>query len=266
MKLAAITFSPEGLRVCAQLQETLPDLSLYVHDALPLPEKAISFPKIMALVPAIFSQYDGIIFIAPTGLVLRALASSITSKLSDPAVVVVDVGGRTAVSLLSGHEGGANDLAVMVANIIDAEPMISTTTEAVKDLIVGIGCRKGKSQDDIMAAVIKVLRLENIPLEKVRYLATAEVKANEPGLLAAAKALDIPLRIISNERIRNCQQEFQPSTFVKQQVNLPAVAEPVALLAGWRTSLIVRKQAHQGITIAVAQENCLSLASAPETD
>lgn len=265
MKLAAITFSPQGLAVCQQLQKSLPDLNLYVHEALPQPLGSTAFPKVMELVPAIFNQYDGLIFVAPTGLVVRSLAASVASKLSDPAVVVVDVGGRTAVSLLSGHEGGANDLAVQVANILDAEPMISTTTEAVKDLIVGIGCRRGKSVEEIFNALTAVLAENNLSIERVRYLATAEVKADEAGLLAVAEKLNIPLRIISHQRIRNCQHDFQHSSFVKQQVNLPAVAEPAALLAGWRTSLIVKKQARQGVTIAVAQENCMSLASAPAT-
>jgi len=266
VKLAAITFSPQGVVVCEQLRKSFPGLDLYIHEALPLPANSQSFPKVMELVPEIFNQYDGLIFVAPTGLVIRSLAASVQSKLSDPAVVVIDAGGRTAVSLLSGHEGGANALAVQVANILDAEPMISTTTEAIKDLVVGIGCRRGKSVEEIYTALTAVLAVNNLSIERVRYLATAEVKADEAGLLAVAEKLNIPLRIISHERIRHCQQDFQHSSFVKQQVNLPAVAEPAALLAGWRTSLIVKKQARQGVTIAVAQENCLSLASAPAID
>jgi cobalt-precorrin 5A hydrolase len=266
VKLAAITFSPQGVVVCQQLKKSLSSLELYIHEALPLPAGGKSFPKVMELVPVIFNHYDGLIFVAPTGLVIRSLAASVQSKLSDPAVVVVDVGGRTAVSLLSGHEGGANGLTVQVANILDAEAMISTTTEAVKDLVVGVGCRRGKSAEEIFTALTAVLAENNLALERVRYLATATVKADEAGLLAVAEKLNIPLRIISHERICHCTCDFQHSAFVKQQVNLPAVAEPAALLAGWRTSLIVKKQARQGVTIAVAQENCLSLVSTPAID
>ncbi|MCK4502180.1 MAG: cobalamin biosynthesis protein, partial [Desulfuromonadales bacterium] len=208
MKLAAITFSPQGVLVCEQLRETLTDLHLYIHEALPTPIGATSFPRIMELTPTIFNRYDGLIYVAPCGLVVRSLATSIQSKLSDPAVVVVDVGGRAVVSLLSGHEGGANDLAVQVANLLDAEPMISTTTEAIKDLIVGIGCRKGKSENDILQALEEVLSAEKLSLLRVRYLATADVKAAETGLLQAAATLDIPLRIISSDRIRSCQRSF----------------------------------------------------------
>ena len=263
MKLAAITFSPQGVLVCERLRETIVDLHIYVHEALPIPAGATSFSRIMALTPEIFIKYDGLIYVAPCGLVVRSLATSVQSKLSDPAVVVIDVGGRSVISLLSGHEGGANDLAVQVANIIDAEPMISTTTEAVKDLIVGVGCRKGKSESEILQALDTVFSAEKLSLLRVRYLATADVKAAESGLIQAAATLNIPLRIISGNRIQDCQRSFDHSSFVQQQVNLPAVAEPAALLAGWRTSLIVQRKACSGITIAVAQENCLSLVLDP---
>lgn len=265
MKLAAITFSPQGILVCEQLREAITELHLYAHEALPTPARATSFARIMELTPELFTKYEGLIYVAPSGLVVRSLATSIESKLSDPAVVVVDVGGRAVTSLLSGHEGGANNLAVQVANLIDAEPIISTTTEAIKDLIVGIGCRKGKPESEIIHTLKGVLASEKLPLSRVRYLATADVKATETGLLNAAATLEIPLRIISSDRIQNCQQPFAHSPFVQQQVNLPAVAEPAALLAGWRTSLIVQRKACNGITIAVAQENCLSLASAQAT-
>ena len=86
----------------------------------------------MDLTEQIFASYTGLVYIAPTGVVVRAIAPLLRHKTTDPAVVVVDVGGRWAVSLLSGHEGGANELAVTVANILGAEPVVSTTTEAVK--------------------------------------------------------------------------------------------------------------------------------------
>lgn len=260
MKLAAITFSREGLSVCLRLRDTLGGLRIYLHKAVDGPGGTTPFARVMDLTAELFPRYDGLIYVAPCGVVVRSLAASLESKLSDPAVVVVDVGGRHVVSLLSGHEGGANDLAVRVANIVDGEPVISTTTEAVKDLIVGIGCRRGKSEAEILKAVRSVLDTEALPLERVRYLATADVKADEEGLLRAAEALGIPLRIIGSDSIRRSQAGFSRSEFVQQQVNLPAVAEPAALLAGRRTSLIVRKQALDGITVAVARENCSSLA------
>lgn len=90
---------------------------------------------------------------APCGVVTRALAPHLRHKTTDPAVVVVDAVGRFAVSLLSGHEGGANDLTMAVSNIIEAEPVITTTTETLKTIVVGVGCRRGAESAKIIRAV-----------------------------------------------------------------------------------------------------------------
>ncbi|MBN2643936.1 cobalamin biosynthesis protein [Trichloromonas sp.] len=259
MRLAAITFSSQGLKICRQLQQDMAQLEIYLHDSVNA-EDVISFSRVMELTPRLFPKFDGLIYIAPCGVVVRSLTGCPDSKYKDPAIVVADVGGRHVISLLSGHEGGANALAIRIANIIDAKPVITTTTEAVKDLIVGVGCRRGKESQAIIAAVEKVLADRQLAIDRVRYIATASVKADEAGLIAAAEQLDIPLRIIPGDAIRACHFDFSSSEFVERNVGLPAVAEPAALLAGWRTSLIVQKQALDGITVAVARENCSSLA------
>ena len=259
MKIAVITFSPEGLKVMQQIAAGM-DVDQYLHRALEAPEGVHSFERVYALTEEIFSKYSGLVYIAPCGVVVRAIAPLIQHKLKDPAVVCLDVGARHAVSLLSGHEGGANDLAIAVSNLTGAEPVISTTTEAVKNLTIGIGCRKGKSSAEIRSAIAAALEMADVKIEQVRYLATADVKADEQGLLQAAMELEIPLRIIDAEQIRICSLPFTESEFVQQKVNLPAVSEPAALLSGRRTSLILQKTAFNGITIAIARENCTSLA------
>jgi cobalt-precorrin 5A hydrolase len=208
----------------------------------------------------VFAQYDGLIYILPTGVVVRALAPLLQHKTTDPAVVAVDVGGRWAVSLLSGHEGGANDLALAVANVLGAEPVISTTTEAVKDLIVGIGCRRGTACRAIVQAVQGALAAAGGALQQVRLLASADLKADEAGLLAAAVELGVPLRLIAADEIRRTALAFTHSSFVQDKVDLPAVAEPAALLAGRRTRLILPKQIFPPVTVAIAREDCSSLA------
>ncbi len=168
--------------------------------------------------------------------------------------MAVDVGGRWAISLLSGHEGGANQLAIDVANILDAEAVISTTTEAVKDLIVGVGCRRGTDADTIVAAIREALAMIHGDLARVRLLASAAIKADELGLWAAARELGLPLRLVAAEEIRNTVRAFEHSDFVQDKVDLPAVAEPAALLAGRRTRLVLPKQILHGLTVAIARE------------
>jgi cobalt-precorrin 5A hydrolase len=258
MTTAVITFSPQGLKVMERIAASM-NVDQYLHQSIAAPPGVIGFERVVKLTRGIFTRYDGLVYVAPCGVAVRAIAPLVESKLRDPAVVCLDVGARHAMSVLSGHEGGANDLAITVANITGAEPVISTTTEALKDLIVGIGCRKGKSAADICSVVTTAMAGLDLPLERVRFLATADVKAQENGLLEAAAQLNIPLRVIDSDLIRESTRPFGHSEFVASHVQLPAVSEPAALLAGRRTSLLLQKTAFNGITIAIARENCFSL-------
>ena len=76
-----------------------------------------------------FPAADALIFIGAAGIAVRSIAPLAASKLSDPAVLVLDDGGRFAVSLLSGHVGGANDLTRRVAGITGGIPVITTATD-----------------------------------------------------------------------------------------------------------------------------------------
>jgi len=269
MKTALITLSAEGARLLSPLTGRLPEARLFVHESVryelfqhesvrqesgrETPE-AERFSKIADLTAFLFPLCRGLVYAAPCGVVVRALAPLVKSKFEDPAVVVLDAGGRWAVSLLSGHEGGANDLAIRVANLTGAEPVITTTTEALKSVIVGIGCRRGTEAERIVAAIREALAEAGIALTEVRLLASAEIKADETGLLAAAETLGVPIRFLSAAEIRTSPRDFSHSDFVEEKVNLPAVAEPAALLAGRRTRFICRKKTIHGITIALARE------------
>lgn len=74
-------------------------------------------------------QCDGLVFIGATGIAVRAIAPCLRGKLEDPAVVVLDEGGRFAISLLSGHVGGGNRLALRVAQAVGAQPVVTTATD-----------------------------------------------------------------------------------------------------------------------------------------
>ena len=73
----------------------------------------------------------GIIFISSTGIAVRAIATYLKGKTIDPGVVVVDAKGEYAISLLSGHLGGGNELAVKVSEILKAMPIITTATDSL---------------------------------------------------------------------------------------------------------------------------------------
>ena len=264
MRIALISLSDEGAQVIGRLQAGLAKADIYLHETVSDAFAGRRFHSVVTLTAEIFDHYDGLVYVAPCGVVVRSLAKSIRHKETDPGIVVVDVGARFAVSLLGGHEGGANDLAIMVSNMLGAEPVITTTTEALKRVIVGVGCRRGVKSEAITNAVQEALRQAGIDMKEVRLLSSADIKRNEPGLLEAARLLGIPVRFIPAEEIRSSGRAFTRSDFVRKKVNLPAVAEPAALLAGRRTRLILPKTTINGVTVALAQESFSWWASVPE--
>ena len=254
---AIITLSANGARIAAQLVRGGLQADRFIHQDAPTRCTGQRFEAVIPLTREIFHAYKSLIYIMPCGVVVRALDGLPRHKTKDPAVIVIDTGARHVISLLSGHEGGANDLALAAANILGAEPIITTTTEADKDIIVGIGCRRGTPEETILAAIRDGLKQARVSSKKVRWLASADLKHDETGLLAAAHTLGIGLRLIPSGEIRATSRTFGRSSFVQGKVNLPAVAEPAALLAGRRTSLLLPKTILHGVTIAVARENSI---------
>jgi cobalt-precorrin 5A hydrolase/precorrin-3B C17-methyltransferase len=78
-----------------------------------------------------FAQCEQLVCFLATGAVVRLVAPLLSGKTEDPGVVCVDEGGRFAVSLLGGHAGGANELACEVGEVLGAEPVVTTATDAV---------------------------------------------------------------------------------------------------------------------------------------
>ena len=64
-----------------------------------------------------------------TGIMVRNICSLLKSKENDPAVLVIDEMGKHVISLVSGHLGGANEFSDKIADIIHAEPVITTATD-----------------------------------------------------------------------------------------------------------------------------------------
>ena len=83
-----------------------------------------------------FNSYDGHIFIMATGIVVRKISTLIKSKDIDPAVVVIDEGAHFVISLLSGHLGGANELAEAIGEKLNLLPIITTSSDVTGKIAV----------------------------------------------------------------------------------------------------------------------------------
>jgi len=206
------------------------------------------------LAKKLFSEFEGIVFCMATGIVVRIIAPYIKNKYTDPAVVVVDENERFAISLLSGHEGGANNLAIRVANSLGAEPVITTASESRRNIVIGIGCRRGIGKEEVLKAVRYALNKTGRPMDKVRYIATIDLKQNEQGLQDACTELGIPLKIISADMVKKFNGTYERSSFVKEKIGVEGVSEPCALIAARRPKLILPKIIVGRVTVAVVKE------------
>ena len=78
---------------------------------------------------ALFQSMDALIFVGAAGIAVREIAPHVRSKKTDPAVLSLDEGGQFVIPLLSGHIGGANALALRVAEKMGATPVVTTATD-----------------------------------------------------------------------------------------------------------------------------------------
>ena len=211
--------------------------------------------ELKALIKDIFHKYEGLVLIMASGIVVRMIAELITDKYHDPAVVTVDDACRYAISTLSGHEGGANDLTWKVAALLGAEPVITTASDTNRRIVMGIGCRKDISEDDVRSVVEEILTERSLTVEDIRCAVSAEVKREEAGLIKAMEGLGIPLIFQPMEKLKTTAfPEVTPSEAAMRHFGIPGVSEPCALLTARRGKLIMKKIKSRGVTVALAEE------------
>ena len=180
-----------------------------------------------------FSSGDQLICICATGIVVRTLAPVLNSKTSDPAVIVLDERGQFVIPLLSGHEGGANQLAAQVAELLDAQ-LVSTTANAYLQPMytAGMGCERHCSKEDLLHLLELCVERAGITLQQISCLASIDIKSDEGGLIELAQQLDIPFICYSVAQLQKVAGQLQnPSEYVFKTVGVYGVAESAALLS-----------------------------------
>ncbi len=331
----------------------LPDATLHLPARLAAPgdEGAVGVRPFRASVRDVlreaFAASESLVCVMAAGIVVRELGPLLTSKHVDPGVVVVDAAGRFAVSLVGGHEGGANALAEAVAAITGGQAVVTTASDVAgvapldlvarganwaahprsrldavmaaavdggpvavvaddgcaipaaldgtvwerhdswrqaatsgarslvlvtlrepdpeawdafeqaavyhpRRLVVGVGCNRGTAAEEIGAAVCETLRLAGLAPAAVVRLASIDAKADEAGLLAAARDHGWPVTFVTAEQIRSLGELSQPSLHARRALGVDGVAEPAAQIAAGSGSLLVPKRKSGNVTVAVA--------------
>ena len=334
MRIAIISVSDKGRDLAVKLKDMLNEDSTII--------KVDLFHKnVKKYLKIAFYEYDAIVGIMASGILIRTIAPYIKSKTTDPAVINIDDNGNFVISTLSGHLGGANKLANKIAPLIDATPVITTSSDVnnklgidvlasdlylsinnakeilffnkailegrelkftinsesdksylinylknntleidvsiccstntceneiivslegheiiltERNLVVGIGCKRGKSSSEIYDGYKKSLKEINIDESRVNMLASAEVKKNEKGLLELAETLNKPINFVDLDRLKLFEsKDVQKSEFVKSKFGIYGVCEPSALItAGFDSKLIYKKTSYSGVTISMA--------------
>ena len=131
MKIAIISVSKKGQELAFDLKNKLDSDSTIIKCDL-------YHKNVKKCFPILFYEYDAIIAVMASGILIRSVAPLVESKVTDPAVINIDDNGKFVISALSGHLGGANELAGKVAGLIDATPVITTSTDVNKKLGIDV--------------------------------------------------------------------------------------------------------------------------------
>ena len=194
MKIALICFSltgqETGEKLCQSLKKSgmtavLDKKSKYLPDSIKTSTSVWVGEK--------FSDSDALIFIGATGIAIRSIAPYVASKKSDPAVLVIDECGKFVISLLSGHLGGANELALKTAEILGAVPVVTTATDLHHRFAVDIFAKKNNCSIFNMKAA-KEVSAALLAGKKVGFYSEFPVEHELPEGLILCDKNGIPVR------------------------------------------------------------------------
>ena len=162
MKISVICFSMTGAATAEKLKQGLEkqgnEVSLfskskYLENSVSVSTEQWAGER--------FCLDDGLIFVGACGIAVRSIAPYVASKKTDPAVLVIDECGKYVISLLSGHLGGANELAKKAAEILEGQAVITTATDLHSRFAVDVFARRNhcgiffmKAAKEVSAAIL----------------------------------------------------------------------------------------------------------------
>lgn len=213
-RTAIWALTPNGEQLARTISGTMADSTLFLSEKLPAgTNDAIRFKRLKDEVPRQFAGYPRHIFIMATGIVVRIIAALLDHKTTDPAVVVCDEAGQFAISLVSGHVGGANALAREVARLTGGQPVITTATDVNRvpaiDVIAVEADLTIENPDAIKAVNMALLTgrrivvhdpyakvIHRLPEGPVRSSSAAAFDRKDAGIFVDHKRLDLPPHVL----------------------------------------------------------------------
>lgn len=158
MKVAVIAYTNKGLKLAEKISR-ISDLT-FRNESLCFCVAKNGFDA------SLFIENDGIIFISAIGIAVRKIAPYVESKLTDPAVIVIDENAEHVIPILSGHIGGANEIAKLLAKKLNSRAVITTATDvngykAIDEIIADNGLII-KNRSAIKNVNSKILKGEKI--------------------------------------------------------------------------------------------------------
>lgn len=127
-----------------------------------------------------FAQADALVVVGAAGIAVRGVAPLVTNKATDPAVLVVDEAAMWCIPILSGHLGGANELARLLSSVLGATPVITTATD-VRGIIAVDEWARRFDLDVLEPARIKTVSAAVLRGERVTLFSDVELPNELPG-------------------------------------------------------------------------------------
>jgi len=157
-KIAVLAITKNGVSIGLRLKEFFPNWEIFAPSKFSNGNNEIIWysdttsEKIVEL----FKNNNGLICLFSLGAVIRLIAPYLKDKKTDPAVIVIDDKTSFVISVLSGHLGGANELTQIIAQKLDAIPVITTAADVNKTIAVDLVGREFGWKIDDDSTVTKI--------------------------------------------------------------------------------------------------------------
>lgn len=189
MKTYCLSFTDRGEELAKKLDDEIGSYSERCNENLGLSEWT----------EKAFKEADAIIYIGAAGIAVRAIAKHVVSKVTDPAVIVIDETGKFVISLLSGHLGGANHLAESIAKILGATPVITTATDR-NGLFAVDEWSKRQNAEIVEPGKIKLVSSKILKGERLKVRSAFDINGEAPELVGLSDdGPDIELAAVSKD-------------------------------------------------------------------